>query len=148
MSSAAGYGTTHPGADGAQETPTIGNLGEIIANISTDLSTLVRQELDLAKAEVTDSASRAGKGGGMLAGAGVGAHMALLFLSITLWFALDAWLDHLAWSALIVAVIWAVIAAILARKGRAELKTINGIPRTVETAKQVPGALTGHEDRS
>ncbi len=150
MSSAAGTGTTTAGADhaAASETPSLGSLGEIIADISSDLSTLVRQELDLAKAEVSESARKAGKGAGLLGGAGVGAHMALLFLSITIWFALEALLDSLAWSALIVTAIWAVIAAVLAQVGRTQLKTINGIPRTVETAKQVPGALTGHEDHS
>ncbi len=45
-------------------------------------------------------------------------------------------------------VVWAVIAAVLAQTGRHQLSTITGIPRTVETAKQVPDALEGNEDRS
>ncbi len=137
-------GTTPPSP--AAQAPDLGSLGEIISNISQDLSTLVRQELDLAKAEVADSASRAGKGAGLLAGAGVGAHMVLLFLSVTAWFGLDNLLHHLAWSALIVTGVWAVITAVLALMGRRQLATITGIPRTVETAKKVPDALKGNED--
>jgi len=132
----------------ARQDPSLGSLGEIISDISADLSTLVRQELDLAKAEVKESATRAGKGAGLLGGAGVAAHMVLLFLSITAWFGLDNLLHHLAWSALIVTAVWAVIALVLARMGRQQLTEINGIPRTVETAKQVPGALKGNEEHA
>ncbi|MDQ2757866.1 MAG: phage holin family protein [Actinomycetota bacterium] len=120
----------------------------MISNISEDLSTLVRQELDLAKAEVKESATRAGKGVGLLGGAGVAGHMVLLFLSVTAWFGLDNLLHSRAWSALVVTAVWAVIALVLALMGRRQLTTINGIPRTVETAKQVPGALKGNEDHS
>jgi len=132
----------------ARQDHSLGSLGEIISDISADLSTLVRQELDLAKAEVKESATRAGKGAGLLGGAGVAAHMVLLFLSITAWFGLDNLLHHLAWSALIVTAVWAVIALVLARMGRQQLTEINGIPRTVETAKQVPGALKGNEEHA
>jgi len=145
--------STVPNAPGSVDTaarqdPSLGSLGEIISDISADLSTLVRQELDLAKAEVKESATRAGKGAGLLGGAGVAAHMVLLFLSITAWFGLDNLLHHLAWSALIVTAVWAVIALVLARMGRQQLTEINGIPRTVETAKQVPGALKGNEEHA
>ena len=108
---------------------------------------MVRQELELAKAEVTESATRAGKGAGLLGGAGVAAHLVLVFLSLTAWFALDNLIHHLAWSALIVTAVWAVIAAVLAATGRHQLSTVNGIPRTVETAKHVPDALKGNENR-
>lgn len=141
-------GTTPPSPDHHQENAGPGSLGEIISNISGDLSTLVRQELELAKAELTESASRAGKGAGLLGGAGIAAHLVLVFLSITAWFALDNLLHHLAWSALIVTAVWAIIAAVLASVGRRQLKTVTGIPRTVETAKHVPAALKGNEDPS
>ncbi|MEO7059399.1 MAG: phage holin family protein [Lapillicoccus sp.] len=130
---------THPAVDSP-------SLGEIISDISTDLSKLVQQELDLAKAEVKDSASRAGKGAGLLGGAGIAGHMVLLFLSLAAWRAFDALVHSLTWAALIVALIWAVIAVVLALSGRRQLTTINGIPRTVETAKKVPAALKGNED--
>ena len=58
------------------------SIGELLSDISSDLSTLMRQEVALAKAELTQSAKQAGKGGGMLAGAGIAGHFVLLFLSI------------------------------------------------------------------
>ncbi len=148
MSAAPGASTSAAPARETTDAPSLGSLGEIISKISEDLSTLVRQELDLAKAEVKESATRAGKGVGLLGGAGVAGHMVLLFLSVTAWFGLDNLLHSLAWSALVVTAVWAVIALVLALMGRRQLTTINGIPRTVETAKQVPGALKGNEDHS
>jgi hypothetical protein len=124
----------------------VSSIGTIIANISSDLSTLMRQEVELAKVEVKDSATKAGKGAGLLGGAGVAANMALLFLSIALWWGLGSLLDNHGWAAVVVAVIWGIIAAVLASMGRKNLKTINGMPRTVETAKQVPDALKGNEE--
>ena len=108
------------------------SLGELLGDVTRDLSTLMRQEVELAKAEAKQSATRAGKGAGMLAGAGVGGHFVLLFLSLALMFALGA-LMPLGWAALIVAVIWAIIAAVLASIGRKELKEIKGLPQTSET---------------
>ncbi|GAP56515.1 hypothetical protein AHiyo6_30800 [Arthrobacter sp. Hiyo6] len=89
------------------------SLGELLGDVTKDLSTLMRQEVELAKAELKQSASRAGKGSGMLAGAGVAGHFVLLFLSLALWWALGTMMG-LGWSAVVVAVIWAIIAAILA----------------------------------
>ena len=116
------------------------SLGELLGDVTRDLSTLMRQEVELAKAEAKQSATRAGKGAGMLAGAGVGGHFVLLFLSLALMFALGA-LMPLGWAALIVAVIWAIIAAILASIGRKELKEIKGLPQTSETLSEIPPTL-------
>lgn len=71
----------------------------------------------------------------------------MLFLSIALWWAIGSLIDSLGWSAVIVGVLWAVVAAILASMGRKKLKEVQGMSRTVETAKQVPDALKGNEDR-
>ena len=116
------------------------SLGELLGDVTRDLSTLMRQELELAKAEAKQSATKAGKGGGMLAGAGVAGHFVLLFLSLALMFALGA-LMPLGWAAVIVAVIWGIIAAILASIGRKELKQIKGIPQTSETLSEIPPTL-------
>ena len=89
------------------------SLGDLLSEVTRDLSTLIRQEIELAKAELKQSGTRAGKGGGMLAGAGIAGHFVLLFLSIALWYALGE-LMGLGWSAVVVAIIWAIIAAILA----------------------------------
>ena len=116
------------------------SLGDLLGEVTRDLSTLIRQEIELAKAELKQSGTRAGKGGGMLAGAGVAGHFVLLFLSIALWYALGE-LMGLGWSAVVVAVLWAIIAAILASVGRKELKAIKGMPQTVETAREIPPTL-------
>jgi hypothetical protein len=89
------------------------SLGELLGEVTRDLSTLMRQEVELAKAEAKQSATKAGKGAGMLGGAGVAGHFVLIFLSLALMFALGA-LMPLGWAAVIVAVIWGIIAAVLA----------------------------------
>jgi len=116
------------------------SLGDLLGDVTRDLSTLMRQEVELAKAELKQSTSRAGKGAGMLAGAGVGGHFVLLFLSLALMWALGS-IMALGWAALIVAVIWAIIAAVLASIGRKELKQIKGLPQTGETLSEIPPTL-------
>src|SRR6476646_12263006 len=116
------------------------SLGDLTSEVTQDLSTLMRQELELAKAEVQQSASRAGKGAGMLGGAGVAGYFVLLFASIALWRAIGA-ATGLGWSAVIVAVIWGIIAALLAAMGRKSLRDIRGLPKTAGTVKRIPDAL-------
>lgn len=115
-------------------------LGEILSDLTRDVSTLMRQEVELAKVELKESATKAGKGAGMLGGAAYAGHITVLFLSIALWWALGQ-LVGLGWSAVIVAVIWGIVAAVLAAKGRKELNTIKGMPQTAETVKEIPPAL-------
>ena len=123
------------------------SIGELFSAISADLSTLIRQELALAKAEVRQSASHASKGVGLLGGSGYAASMVLLFLSIAAWWGIGQWTGN-AWSGVIVAVVWAIIAAILYAVGRAKLREVEGLPQTTETAKQIPSALAGNEETS
>lgn len=119
------------------------SVGELIGEVSRDLSTLVRQELELAKAEIKTEVAKTGKAVGMLGGAGFAGYMVLLFLSISLWWGLANVMDS-SWAALIVAAVWAVIGAILFVTGRGTLRTVNPKPeRTVETVKEVPDALKG-----
>lgn len=100
------------------------SLGELLGDIANNMTTLVKDELELAKTEAKQEAARAGKGAGLLGGAGVTGHLALVFLSLTAMFLLDTWM-HTALAALIVTVIWAIVAAVLAQKGRKELKELN-----------------------
>lgn len=116
------------------------SLGELIASVSRHISELMRQEVELAKAELTESAKQAGKGGGLFAGAGVAGHMALLFLSLTIMFALGTFMD-LVWAALIVTVIWGIAAAILGLVGKSEVEKIKGAPQTAETLSEIPDTL-------
>lgn len=121
------------------------SLGDLLGEVTKDLSTLMRQELELAKAELKQSATRAGKGAGMLGGAGYAGSMVILFLSIALWWALGTLIGG-GWSGVVVALIWAVIALILFLVGRKQLKEINGAPKTVESLKKIPETLKRNEE--
>ncbi|WP_159617428.1 phage holin family protein [Arthrobacter zhaoguopingii] len=116
------------------------SVGELLSDVTRNLSTLMRQEVALAKAELTESGKNAGKGAGMFAGAAVGGHFVLLFLSLALMWGLDV-LMPIGWAAVIVAVIWGIIAAILAAMGKKEMKQIRGLPDTAETIKEIPPTL-------
>jgi hypothetical protein len=119
------------------------SVGELISEVTTDLTTLMRQELDLAKVEVKQELTTAGKAAGMLGAAGFAGYMVTLFLSIALWAALANGMD-VGWAALVVAVIWGVAAAVLAVLGRSRMRQVNPKPeRTVQTLQQVPDALKG-----
>ena len=121
------------------------SLGDLLGEVTRDLSELMRQEINLAKAELKESGTRAGKGAGMLGGAGYAALMAIFFLSIALWWALGH-LVGLGWSAVIVAIIWGVIAAVLYSVGRKQLKQVQGAPQTAETLGKIPDALKRNEE--
>jgi hypothetical protein len=121
------------------------SVGELFGEVSRDLSTLMRQELELAKAEIKQEVTKTGKGAGMLAGAGFAGYMVLLFASIALWWGLANVMDQ-GWAALIVAGVWALIGALLVVTGRTQLRVVHPKPeRTVDTLKQVPDALKGQE---
>jgi hypothetical protein len=120
------------------------SVGDLIGEVSNDLSTLMRQELALAKAEVKAEATKTGKAAGMLGGAGFAGYMVALFASIALWWALANGMDE-GWAALIVAALWAVVGAVLYSLGRSRLKSVHPKPeRTVQTLKEVPDALKGN----
>ena len=117
------------------------SVGQLIGEVTKDLSTLMRQELELAKVEMKAEAKKAGQGAGMFGAAGLAGFMVLMFLSIALWWALSHLVGH-SWSALIVAVIWGVIGAVAFVMGKKKFQQVNPKPeRTVETLSQVPGAL-------
>lgn len=129
----------------SQEKAATTSLGELVGEVTRDMSTLMRQELELAKAELGESAKRASAGAGLMSGAAYAASMTLLFLSIALWWALGLLVGG-GWSGVIVAVLWAVIGGILFAVGRARLRSVRGAPRTVETVKEIPEALKRNEE--
>ena len=112
------------------------SIGDLIGNISNDLSQLFRQEVELAKAEVKQEAAKAGKAAGMLGGAGFAGYLAVVLLSFALVFGLANVMDA-GWAALIVAVIWLIVGAVLYTSGRKKLKDVDPVPhRTVDTIKE------------
>jgi tetrahydromethanopterin S-methyltransferase subunit G len=115
------------------ETPSI---GELIGEISDDLSRLFRQEVELAKAELRQEAGKAGRAAGMLGGASIAAFLTLLLLSLAVVYGLGNVMD-LGWAALIVAVVWAIVGAVLYSAGRRRLRTVSPVPRqTAATLKE------------
>ena len=96
-------------------------FGELVKDLASQTSTLVRQEIQLAQAEVTEKGKVAGKGAGMLAGAAVAALLGLGALTTVLIVALDGALP-LWLAALIITVLWLAIAGVLASAGRKALK--------------------------
>jgi uncharacterized membrane protein YqjE len=125
------------------------STGELLKQFSRDASNLIRKELELAKAELTEKGRQAGKGVGMFGGAGLfglGAFGALTaFLILVLAEAMDAWL-----AALIVTVLWGAIAGVLALQGKHKVEeatppqpeeTIETLKEDVEWAKRQPESV-------
>lgn len=112
------------------------SVGELIGNISNDLSQLFRQEVELAKVELKQEAAKAGQAAGMLGGAAFAGYLAVVLLSFALVFGLANVMDA-GWAALIVAIIWGVIGAVLYSIGRKRIKQVDPVPRrTVDTIKE------------
>jgi hypothetical protein len=97
-------------------------IGELVKDLSSQTSTLVRQEIELARAELQQKGKLAGKGAGALT-AGL---VALLDTAMATWVA-----------ALIVMALWAIVALVLAKAGQKSLKSATPpVPQTVETVKE------------
>ena len=112
------------------------SIGSLIGEVTQDISKLFRQEVALAKAELKEEATKAGKAGGMLAGAGFAGYLVAVLLSLALVFALDAVMP-IGWAAVIVAVVWAIVGGVLYSMGRKRMKDVDPVPRqTVETLKE------------
>lgn len=123
----------------------VASISDLVSDVAADISLLMRQEMELAKVELRESATQAGQAAGMFSGAAIAGHLALLFLSVAAWWGLGQAMDNLGWSAVVVALVWAVVAAILTSTARNRMKKVTGLPRTVDTAKRVPPALKGDE---
>jgi len=112
------------------------SLGELFSSLTSDLSTLLRQEVELAREEMRVEARKATKAGGAFGGAAVVGLLTGVALVMTLGFVLDTFMP--AWAAfLIVTAVLALVAAVLALQGRARLREIDPKPeKTVQTLKE------------
>ncbi len=125
--------SAQPGGDDLHERP----IGELLKELSQQTTTLLKQELELAKAEMAEKGKKAGAGAGLLGGAGVAGLAALgaftAFLILLLNTFLPAWV-----AAGIVTLLYAIPAAILALRGRDKVKQATPIipEQTVETVKE------------
>ena len=135
------YGRSHPAPDSEAEVRARNeSLSEMFSSFSRNISTLLRQEVQLAKAEATQTAKQGGTGAGMVAGAALGGVFTLLFLSLALMWALGS-VMHLGFAAVIVAVIWAVVAAVLAAMGKKHFEKMKDLPQTQDTVAEIPPTL-------
>jgi hypothetical protein len=123
------------------------SLGEVMGDLTRNVSMLLQQEVALAKAELRQSGSRAGKGVGLFAGAAVAGVLFLVFLSVSAWWGLGQFIGN-EWSALIVAAVWVIVAIILGLAGKKEMERVRGLPQTTETLGKVPNALKGQEEEN
>ncbi|CAL9432183.1 hypothetical protein SUDANB58_02072 [Streptomyces sp. enrichment culture] len=129
--------TSIPPVPGAAEPPGQDKtVGQLLSVVTADLQTLFRQEVELAKTEIREEATKAGKAAGMYGGAGFAGYMVLLFLSLAAVLGLANVMDG-GWAALIVTAVWAIVAAVLYQKGRERMRTVSPKPeRTVDTMKE------------
>jgi hypothetical protein len=112
------------------------SIGDLVGDLTRQIGTLVRQELDLARTEITTSARAAGQDAALVGVGGALLHAALLtgiatVVLLLVEMGIDAWI-----SALLVGVLVAALGAILIARGRAGLAAVDLAPRrTVETLK-------------
>ena len=111
-------------------------VGQLVANASKELSSLVRSEIELAKTELKETAVKAGTGAGMFGAAAFLALLAVVLLSIALAFFLN-WLGlHPALAFSIVAVFYLLIGLVLVLIGRSQLQKAKGPERAIESSKE------------
>ena len=111
------------------------SLGELVANATRDLSSLVHQEIELAKVEIKRDVVAAGKGAGMFGGAGFTGVFALLFLSVSAAYGLH-WLGvPLGCSFFAIGAIYLILAAFLALTGKKSLTKVGPPEKTIESLK-------------
>lgn len=118
-------------------------VGQLVANASRDLSTLIRSEIQLAQAELKRSAQAAGVGAGMFAGAAVLALISIPLLTIAAAYGLVAAGLHPAIAFLIVAGFFLLLAAVLVFVGIRQLKKAKPPKRAIQTSKESLKAITG-----
>jgi uncharacterized membrane protein YqjE len=112
-------------------------VGELLKQLSEETTTLVKQELELAKAEMAEKGKQAGTGAGLFGGAGVTGLLALIALALTLIYLLGTAMED--WiAALIVTALWGAVAGVLALTGKKKLQEAGPpVPeQTVETVKE------------
>ena len=124
--------------DVLRRSPDAGNrsLGELMGQLTGDLSTLLRQEVELAKLETKEEVQRAGRAGAMLGVAAVAGFLTAVLASFALAAFLDNWM-HAALAFLLTALLWAAAAAVLAIRGRQQLRAVRPVPeQTIATLKE------------
>jgi uncharacterized membrane protein YqjE len=113
------------------------SLGELFSRMTSDVGKLVSTQVELAKVEIKEEVSRAGKGVGMVGGGGLAAFVGVLLLS----FAVSYWLadafDSLGLGFFVVGLVYAAVAAVLVLKGKQQITSATPIAeQTIEEIKE------------
>ncbi|GAA4619583.1 hypothetical protein GCM10023196_000140 [Actinoallomurus vinaceus] len=112
------------------------SIGRLVGEATADLQKLMRQEMALAKAEMRQEATKAGKAAGLFGGAGFAGYMVVVLLSFAAALGIGHVLD-IAWAFMIIAGIWAIAGAVMYAMGRRRMRSVSPTPhRTVETLKE------------
>jgi uncharacterized membrane protein YqjE len=115
-------------------TPQDKSLGELVASATKDLSSLVRQEVELAKIEIKREVANVGKGAGALGAAGVSGLLALIFLSIAAAYAIST-ITTLGVGFLAVGLAYLLVAGVLALVGKKSISKVGPPEKTLATVK-------------
>ena len=118
-------------------------LGKLVMDAQRDISTLVSQEIALAKSELKVSIKHGGVGAGLFAGAAFLGVLAIIMLSVSIAYFIHWAGLGLHWSFLIVFGLYVLIAGILALVGLRQVKQVKAPERAIEQGKQIPAALKG-----
>jgi hypothetical protein len=127
--------------DPALTTPEEPTIGRLVADASRDISSLIQNEIALAKSELKVSAKFGGIGIGMFAAAGFIAVLAIIMLSVAIAYFINMAGLHLAWSFLIVFGAYLLIAAILGLVGVKQVKKVRGPERAIHQAQEAKTIL-------
>jgi hypothetical protein len=132
----------------AHELPTDADptIGRLVTDVSRDVSTLVRQEIALAKSELKVSVKAGGLGVGFFAGAAFLALLAVIMLSISIAFFIHWNGDGLGlhWAFLIVFALYLAIAGLLGLLGLRKVKQVRAPERAIHQAQETKAALGRH----
>ena len=112
------------------------SLGELVQTATKDMSLLIRQEVELAKAEIKQEVKTAGQGAGLFGGAGFAGVFALVFLSIAAAYGIS-WLGpDLGWGFLAVGLLYTVVAVALAVVGKKKLGQVRAPATSIGSVKE------------
>ena len=104
------------------------STGELVSRLTDQLGEMVSTHLDLAKVEIKEEVRTAGKGAGFLGGGAAAGYLAVLLLSIAAAWGLAMVMPE-GFAFLIIGVLWAIVAGVLAMKGRNEMQNVDVVPQ-------------------
>jgi uncharacterized membrane protein len=115
--------------------PDEASLGELFSEMTSDLGLLVRKEIELAKTETKEELTCAGRGAAMFGAAAVAGMLALLLVSFAAAWGLAVVIPT-GWAFLVIGVIYGVVAAVVALRGRDQMKRVGAPEQTIQTLKE------------